>query len=258
MDKDYVKAYLRLETTHWWFLIRQKIIVQTIGRFVKAKPLNTPPLKILNIGVAGGFSSKWLLPFGEVCSVENDPMFLEYLLAQKIPVTNASITSLPYADNSFDLVCAFDVIEHVDIDEKAAQELERVCKSQGKICITVPAFQALWGSHDEANGHYRRYTQKQLLHAIQKTGNTEMLYCTYFNSLLFIPLFLFRKISAIFKKPTKKSKVDFDNFTSNGIVNKVLQIIFGIEPFLLKWIKFSFGVSLLMLVEKIDSPQINK
>jgi len=247
MDKNFIREYGKLETTNWWFQIRQKIILQTIRRFIpKGKSTG---LKILNVGAATGASSRWLSALGEVVSVEYDPLFLEYLTAQGIPATSASITALPFAANSFDLVCAFDVVEHVEDDKKAMLELARVCKPGGNVCITVPAFQSLWSNHDVINEHYRRYTKKTYQNIIERDVLLT-LYSSYFNSILFPPIFLVRKITGLFKNKLSNKQSDFVYIPTNAFVNNTLKIIFGIEPYLLKLMRFPFGVSIIFLFEK--------
>ena len=254
MDNSYVQQYGQLENEHWWFIIRQKIILQTLQKYVTHT--NSQTLKILNVGAAAGGSSRWLSAFGEVTSLENDPLFLSYLQHQKIVVINASVTDIPLADNSFDLVCAFDVIEHVEDDKKAISELIRVCKNDGQICITVPAFQGLWGNHDVVNNHYRRYKIKSLKNSIDQQF-AAILYTTYFNSMLFLPIFLVRKFRSFFNRSSKNNDSDFTYFKTNRFTNKLLKIVFGIELFLLRYIRFSFGVSLLMLLKKSSFSKAN-
>lgn len=249
MNKKYVEEYAILERTHWWFVIRQKIIMQALCDFIPAIKKDSP-LKILNIGAAGGASSKWLSSFGEVVSVEYDLLFLEFLQDQNIPVTQASITELPFKEDHFDLVCAFDVVEHVEAHHKAVEEMLRVCKPEGNICITVPAFNSLWGNHDVINGHYRRYTKKTLKQVIINQIPVQYVYSSYFNSILFIPIYLFRKLNKLFNSKKKANNSDFANFTTNFFVNRLLKRIFGIELFLLKWIRFPFGISLLTIIKK--------
>lgn len=250
MNEKYVEEYAILETTHWWFVIRQKIIMQALRNYIPSVQKNNP-IKILNIGAAGGASSKWLSTFGEVVSVEYDLQFLNYLLSQNVPVTHASITALPFEDCTFDLVCAFDVVEHVEDHHKAVKEMLRVCKPKGNICITVPAFNSIWGNHDTINGHYRRYTTKTLNKVTKTQVPVQEIYSTYFNSILFVPIFIFRKIHKLFGSKQNASNSDFANFTTNAFVNKFLKMIFGAELYLLRWIKFPFGISLLTIVKKI-------
>jgi SAM-dependent methyltransferase len=256
MDKLYVQQYGQLENNHWWFNIRQKIILQTLQKFTPAD--QTGKLKILNVGAAAGGSTKWLSALGDTVSLENDPLFLSYLSARNLIVINASITDIPLDDDSFDLVCAFDVIEHIEEDRTAVKELVRVCKPGGRICITVPAFQSLWGNHDVVNGHQRRYKKKQLRNIVDSLPAT-VLYSTYFNCILFVPVFLFRKIQLLLKNGRQGIDSDFTFFKKNIFVNKILKILFGAELFLLRVIRFPFGVSLMMLIRKNDvskdSPQ---
>ena len=82
------------------------------------------------------------------------------------PYTHRVVASaaepLPFADGSFDVVCALDILEHLDDDAAAARELERVCKPGGHVIAFVPAFQLLWGYNDEYSHHKRRYVKAEL------------------------------------------------------------------------------------------------
>lgn len=248
----YIQQYGQLENHHWWFTVRQKIILQSLKKFIPAHQLSQ--LKILNVGAAAGGSSKWLSILGETVSLENDPLFVNYLTDQHIAVINASVTDIPLDDGSFNLVCAFDVVEHVEDDRKAIDELLRVCEPGGTLCITVPAFQILWGNHDVVNGHKRRYRKEQL-NAMINIQESAVLYCTYFNMLLFLPILLLRKIQLLRGNKTVQNDSDFSYFKRNIFLNKIFKIVFGIELFLLRAIKFPFGVSLIMLIRKNTAPQ---
>lgn len=247
MNKEYVQEYAKLEREHWWFLVRQKIILQFLKKYISP---GDQQLHILNIGAAGGGSSEFLKLFGAVTSVETEPLFIEYLKKQNINVTEASITNLPYDDNRFDLVCAFDVIEHVDDDAQAMKEMQRVCKNDGAICITVPAFKSLWSQHDVVNGHFRRYKKNDLKVLFEKTKQLESIETTYFNSLLFLPILIVRKISNQFRKNKKETESDFSYFKTPALSNSVLKKIFGLELPLLKLFHFPFGASLISFLKK--------
>lgn len=250
MKSDYVKEYSRLELSHWWFQVRKKIILQSLGKSISQEGNK----KILNVGAAGGATSLWLSAFGKVSSIENEPLFLEHLRNNNIEVTEASAEQLPFADNSFELVCAFDVVEHIDDDRKALAEMQRVCKPGGKICITVPAYQFLWGRHDFANGHKRRYTFTSLKQ--QLPDDTAIIYSTYFNTLLFLPIYFARKTDWLIAGK-KAATSDFESFKSNNISGAVCKFIFGLEVYLLKIMRLPFGVSLLVILEKNAFEQKN-
>ena len=254
MDKKYVAQYGLLEKTHWWFIIRQRIILQAMRKYAARQHGGT--LKILNVGAAAGGSSNWLASLGQVTSLENDPLFISYLKEQEIEVIDASVTNIPFPDESFDLVCAFDVIEHVADDRQAVRELIRVCKPGGRVCITVPAFQLLWSAHDVVNGHYRRYKTKQLRQLVEMLSAGQ-LYSSYFNSILFIPVLIFRKLQRLLKKGSNTDQSDFRYFAHNKIFNGLMKLLFGLEVFLLKFSRFPFGVSLIMLLKKNGLSQEN-
>lgn len=208
------------------------------------------PLEILNVGAATGRSSEILASFGEVTSLEYDePSYTFCRDVLKLNIDQGSITELPYSDHSFDCVCAFDVIEHVEDDKTAIKELFRVCKPGGKIFVTVPAFMSLWSNHDLVNHHVRRYEKKQLLEMFVPMGGV-MIRSTYFNFFLFIPIYTIRVLQRIFTRKNRKAlKPDNEMFASN-LMNSVLKIIFSFEKSLLKKMNFPLGVSLMLLWEK--------
>jgi SAM-dependent methyltransferase len=248
MNKEYLQQYIQLEKEHWWFVVRQKILFNFLS-----KNLITKPQSILNIGAAGGESSKWLAAFGKVTSVETESLFVELLSAQNLEVVNANIVDMPFEDNSFDMVCAFDVIEHVKFDIEAMKEMIRVCKPNGKICIAVPAFNVLWSKHDTVNGHFRRYSKKMLKNLGDNFVSIEQKEATYFNTILFLPILIARKIRNLFLKDKENQQSDFTYFKNNGVVNYILKTIFSIELVLLKFMKLPFGVSLVSVWQKLDS-----
>jgi len=81
------------------------------------------------------------------------------------------------------------VIEHVDDDKTSVNEMYRVCKSNGNVFITVPAFMSLWSEHDEVNQHKRRYRLNEVK-TLFKDRAGKILFSSYFNSILFIPILL--------------------------------------------------------------------
>lgn len=73
------------------------------------------------------------------------------------------ITALPFPDCSFDLVCAFDIVEHIEDDRQAFRELGRVAKNNATVIFSVPLHPARWSAFDALVGHVRRYDPDDLL-----------------------------------------------------------------------------------------------
>lgn len=239
MDKVYYKYYFELERNHWWFQARNKIIHSQINEIYQ---IEKRPLKILNVGVATGATSQLLNNFGQVTSVEYDQDCIDFVSSKiNLPIAQGDICALDFPDNSFDLVCALDVIEHVENDQLAADELTRVCRIGGAMVITVPTFKSLWGEHDVINHHFRRYRSSELLTLFKK--NTQLLYNSYFNFWLFLPIWFVRNLP--FKVTRKNSGSDFDLFKFQWM-NDLCYYIFASEiVFTSLKIRLPFGVSAL-------------
>jgi SAM-dependent methyltransferase len=247
MDKAYYLDYYKLERSNWWFTTRLKIIELELDKVIDSRSLN-----ILNIGVATGATSDMLRKYGEVTSIEYDKETCTFLREHlQMDVINASITELPFPGDKFDLVCAFDVIEHVSDDVLAYQEMTRVCSKNGLVAVTVPAFMFLWSEHDIINHHFRRYRKGDIKNIVNKIGLSTKR-STYFNSILFVPICMARALSNIFKNKDKKlAKSDFRKFDF-PILNNMLAKIFSIEKSLLSKFSLPFGVSYLEISKKTN------
>jgi len=253
MDKQYYLDYYMAERNHWFFRARNTIIMEHISEITKDRR----DLKILNIGVATGHTSELLQKFGTVMSIEYDNECYHFTKSKlpNLELINGSIIELPFDENSYDLVCAFDVIEHIEDDNLGVEEMQRVCKKDGFVVLTVPAFMSLWSHHDKINHHFRRYKKSEIKNLIKKHG--EIQYLSYFNFFLFPFVFLFRKANNLlgFSKNNKlnNAKVgsDLDYFKKEGFISKLLYNILRAEKSLIrKRIALPFGVSLLATWKK--------
>ncbi len=250
MDSLYYREYYKLERNHWFFQVRAKIIMTHIESILE----KNGSCKILNIGPATGYTSELLEKYGEVLSVEYDNECYEFVKEKlDIKIIQGTILDLDFEDNSYDLVCAFDVIEHVEDDQLAVDEMKRVCNNDGFVVVTVPAFQSLWSKHDEINHHFRRYKKKPLLNLFNDKDGIE--YNTYFNFFLFLPIALIRIISyrilrKRFNKNEEQTGSDLE-IGNSSFVSKIMYFIFSMElPFIRKRLKLPFGVSLLVSWKK--------
>lgn len=248
MQAAYYKEYYLLERENWWFVARKEILRDLLRRFL---PENKK-LRILNVGAAFGATTIMLQEFGDVTSVEyskeccdfvNETLHLDFI--------HGSITELPFADGEYDLTCAFDVVEHVEEDKLAIQELHRVCKPGGFIFTTVPAFKSLWSEHDVINEHVRRYTMKNYLPLYDKAV-CKIKFKSYFNFFLFFPVAIYRLVSSLVKgnKKNTSPRSDHNKIKDNFITNMLYRIFKSENWFLRKGISFPVGISIMVISQK--------
>ena len=134
-----------------------------LGLFLSAEP----GPNVLNVGAGQGSFSRLLEGRGfAVMSTDVSPAACRVLAEQVLgPVAQADVTSLPFADSTFDAVVLGEVIEHVEDDVRALSEARRVLRPGGVAAISVPAHPTWFGRSDEWAGHKRRYTRGSLLRA---------------------------------------------------------------------------------------------
>ena len=112
------------------------------------------------------------LPITGTAFVDISAPALRQLGAHGGLATQALADALPYPDRTFDLVCAFDIIEHIEGDEAAMAELARVAASGATLLLSVPIHMAAWTVFDDFVGHYRRYEPDALLALLARHGFT--------------------------------------------------------------------------------------
>ncbi|HWJ34315.1 MAG TPA: class I SAM-dependent methyltransferase [Steroidobacteraceae bacterium] len=137
------------------------------ARLVEPQLFNTWPLVqslLPRVGrqleVAPGLRPR--LPLENTQFVDISAPALAKLYERGASVTLSQVSSLPFASNSFDLVCALDIVEHVDDDDGALSEISRVTKAGAVLLLSVPLHPARWTPFDDFVGHRRRYEPDRL------------------------------------------------------------------------------------------------
>jgi SAM-dependent methyltransferase len=110
------------------------------------------------------------LPLGGTHFLDLSDAVVDLLRSQEALAHVGDATHLPFADDHFDLVCALDVIEHVDDHLRAFSELSRVLKAGGVLVLSVPLHPSLWTSFDRFVGHVRRYEPEDLMEILRSHG----------------------------------------------------------------------------------------
>jgi SAM-dependent methyltransferase len=181
MDQRLMKAMLEVDEHHWWYRGRRRIIRAELERL--ALPAGSV---VLDAGCGSGRTLEQLDAYGQVRGVELDPEAAEVARERGYEVEIGRLEDLPWDDGTFDLITCLDVIEHTPDDRVTLRELRRVCRPGAWLLVTVPAYQALWSLHDEANHHYRRYSRSSLRFAALGAG-WQVQRMTSFNTVLLPP-----------------------------------------------------------------------
>jgi SAM-dependent methyltransferase len=162
--------YARLaehEFSYWWHVGRLKIIETYLQKVTKGKK----DARILNVGCGTGGTLATLERYGSVDNVDVSDDALAFMRQHGYTsVQRVDGTKLPCQDEVYDIVGAFDVLEHIKDDAIALKEWSRVLKEDGSILLTVPAYQWLWSGHDVAVQHFRRYTKTRLKKVARAAG----------------------------------------------------------------------------------------
>jgi SAM-dependent methyltransferase len=243
MEATVYEAEARVEQTHWWFTGRRKLFARLIRRL----GLDSSAA-VLDVGTSTGTNLRMLteLGFRNVRGLDMSPDAIRFCAEKGLGrVELGDATKMPFADATFSLVLATDIIEHVDEDDKAIAEVSRVLSPKGTALITVPAFSSLWGFQDEVSHHKRRYRMKELLDRV-RGGGLETLEAFHFNYLLFAPIWTARKLMKV-ARPSLKS----ENELNSPLINSVLGTIFDLDTSTASWLKPPFGVSILVLARKL-------
>ena len=167
MNPEMYDAHDRLEDRHWWFEGRRRVIREVLQRHL----LPRAKRRILDVGCGTGGMFPMLGQFGEVDGAEHSPDALARA-RRKFPKRRIETCSLPdqLPEGMWDVVTAFDVIEHLDDPIASLRSMRSRLPFDGQVVVTVPAFQFLWSKHDEVNHHRRRYSRLDLVSQLSTAG----------------------------------------------------------------------------------------
>jgi SAM-dependent methyltransferase len=143
---------------------------------------------VLDVGSADGPSVSWMSGGHDRVALDVDPRGL----VAGSGVCGSAL-ALPFADRTFDVVGAFDVLEHCAPEQRAVAELFRVLEPGGRLLASVPAYTWAWTEHDVRAGHHRRYTRTRLVRALE-LGGFDVLRATYGFAAVF-PVFAAERLA---------------------------------------------------------------
>jgi SAM-dependent methyltransferase len=243
MDASFHAFQKQVEDWHWWYRVRRDILDQQLARL----GLDRARALLLDVGCGTGGAALTLAKHGRAVALDRSPD--SFALSMDRPYRHRVVASagaaLPFADASFDVVCALDILEHLEDDAAAARELARVCKPGGTVIAFVPAFNFLWGYNDDYSHHQRRYLKTELSFLLRNAG-LKVEEAGYFNAVLFAPTLAARLLQRLLPQAT----ANMEHSTKPAPWNDLLARLFRLELPILRRTPLPFGTSAFVVARR--------
>ena len=231
--------------SYWWYRARADLLHAALGAYAGDRP------RVLDVGSADGPSVEWLRASGDRVALDIDR---RGLLPGDVC---GSALALPFADAAFDVVAAFDVIEHCEPEARALSEVTRVLAPGGRLLMSVPAYQWAWTRFDEQNCHHRRYTRRRAVTAVEAHG-LDVLRVSYMFAGTF-PLFALNRLTTrLRERVAPPSVVGTDEAPSlprvGPAAERVLVGLTRVDRGVLRRWDLPFGSSVVLAARKPPDP----
>jgi SAM-dependent methyltransferase len=244
---EYFPRLATIEQAHFWFRVRSELIQWALGNYFPAAK------SFFEVGCGTGFVLAGIRETFPGTRLVGSDIFLDGLAFAKARLPGVELyqmdaRSIPF-EGEFDVVGAFDVLEHLVEDKTALAQMFNAARPGGGLLITVPQQRYLWSASDEHAMHQRRYSRAELRRKVENTG-FQIERITSFNSLLF-PLMVWSRMQ-------QRRDHDFQSWRELEIspaLNKTLESILKLERLLIeKGVSFPVGGSLLLIGRRPLSP----
>lgn len=248
---EFFKLLYKVEDTNFWFVSRNKIIQSLFKKY-----LGTGSNQVLEIGCGTGFVLKGLENQFPNYQLEGSEIHLEGIKfakerLPKVEFLQLDATNMPF-ENQYNAIGAFDVLEHIEEDEKVMQEVHKALKPNGLSFISVPQHQWMWSINDDIAYHKRRYSRSEMKQKLTNNGFE----IKYIGSFVFA-LFPFMYVSRFFKQKKVEKITDeiilkeMNELQLNPVVNAIFSFFMKIDEFLIKiGASLPFGGSLIVVAQK--------
>jgi SAM-dependent methyltransferase len=194
-DPEFFAKLADVESRHFWFRTRNQVIATLMKQFAKDWE---DGYRVLEVGCGTGNVLQALekaSPRGVVVGMD---LFAEGLVFARKRTACALVqgdVEQPGFGVPFDVVGAFDVVEHLTDDLRILRSLHAMLRPGGVLLLTVPAYQSLWSYFDEASHHCRRYEPEDLRQKLNQTG-FEVLFLSPFMATVYPLMWLVRRLGS--------------------------------------------------------------
>jgi SAM-dependent methyltransferase len=224
MDPQYAAVYPDLYQRHWWWRVREQILLDEIDRLLG----RATDARILDVGCGAGLFFDALARFGHVEGIESDRESVERSASWRGRITIGELDSSFTPAAPFDLILMLDVLEHVAGAPALVERAAGLLAPGGRILITVPAFDCLWTAHDDLNHHLKRYSAAGLRRMIRDAGLVAIDIHYMFHSLAILKLLVRAKERLTAGRPRLPT-------IPSSMVNNGLKAWYRAEYSLMRW-----------------------
>ena len=243
MRKDLIADLFKKEETYWWNVAKREMVFRLLNSLGFLNEGRDNAIAA-DLGCGAGFTAKAFDSHYRMVGVDVSIDALQFCQGRglkRLCQINTERFSLPFKSESLHLVLALDVIEHLEDDAYALRECRRILKSDGKLIVTVPAFMALWSPWDEALGHRRRYTARDLAETAKKAGFQidRLSYMFFFSFPLAV---LIRYLKRTLQKDPSRYSSDFIPIPK--LANQLLILVGRIEQWILTRLQWNLPIGL--------------
>lgn len=232
------------ENKHFWFIARKEFILKQMKKVIDSSS------KILEIGAGTGNVARYLMQHGYNNIAVGEMHFNGLKYAKEYGIKECyqfNLLDTPF-ENEFNTICMFDVLEHIEDDDLALQNVYKSLTNNGNIILTVPSHMWLWNRDDAIAGHKRRYTKKVLIDKLHNNG-FEILDASYF-FMAIIPLLYLRTILNRDDKSKIKNEEFHNDISMNPLLSNILLFISRLENKINNFLPNFFGGSLFIIARK--------
>lgn len=246
-NPKFFQLMVEVEPTHFWFVSRNRILGDILRKRFAS------PSKVLEIGCGTGFVLSGVRTVFPLARLSASDIYTEGLVYAARRVSDAFLFQMdarhiPFLDE-FDLIGAFDVLEHIEDDEAVLAQMFHACKFGGGVALTVPQHRWMWSRMDDFAHHKRRYTRDELIQKLKRAG-FKVEYTTSFISLL-LPLMLAARLLRKHAGMEMEDQMDAAGLSIGKLSNTVMSGVMAVERALIGiGLRWPLGGSLLVIARK--------